>query len=163
MKFAIAVVVLTTVVGVYSDDSIPALPIGSKGLSPQEIVKIKDVIAKVAGPKVADVLTKLVASLANGVLQRTPRQGVLDNVTKLLIQLFKPNVKDGNALSDGKIKNLTPADQKALQTILNRTVGPYTASNIVRILATVTNGLVGKIPLSKIIQGVTVQITNLIK
>lgn len=147
MKFAIAVVVPTTVVGVYSNDLIPGVSTVGKGLSVEDLEQIKTIIAGSTGPNAAKLLTELVVSLANG---RNPLQDVPDKAKKILGQLF-----EGGDKNSSKIKNLTPADQKALHTILNRTVGPYTSAYVVRTLALVTNGLLTKIPLNKIIQGVT--------
>lgn len=98
-----------------------------------------------------------------------PLRGLLHEVTGLLVKTLKSrgfvenllaggdaNAFDANTKgSNGKLKNIPPADQARLFKILRRTVGPYTANYIVRTVSIAVNGLLGKIPLNKILHGVT--------
>lgn len=168
MKFAIvAIVLLATVVGVYSQAAKAA--VNPKNLTPKEIAEIQAVLTKIVGPKLSKTVTKLIVSLANGILGGVPLKGVLRSVVQLLVKLLKShgilakllgggnsNAAGGGAKgANGQLKNLTPADQQRLIAILSRTLGPYTASYIVKLVATLVDGLLGKIPLHSILHSVT--------
>lgn len=142
---------------------------GAKGnLTHKQIVEIEAILTKIVGPKLAKVLIDLVVTLVNGLLGRIPLHSLLKIVVKLLQNLLKshgilakllgggnPGAANGGPKTpDGKLKNLTPADQERLIAILSRTVGPYTARTVVKLLATLIDGLLGKIPLNKILHGV---------
>lgn len=75
-----------------------------------------------------------------------------------------PNVYNANVKgTNGKSKNLSPADQARIFKILNRTVGPYTANYIVRVVAIAINGILGRIPINQILHGVTGLVENVAK
>lgn len=138
-------------------------------LTSKQIAEIEAILTKIVGPKLAKVLVDLVVTLINGLLGRVPLRSLLKIVVKLLKNLLgshgilkkslgggNPDAANGGAkTSDGKIKNLTPADQARLIAILSRTVGPYTARTVVKLLATIIDGLLGKLPLEQILHGVT--------
>lgn len=147
---------------------------GQKGLSPKEIAQIYGILTRIVGPKIAKLATKLIVVLVNKVLKGLPIKVVVNLVGKLLkpggilekiLGGGKANAGGGGATQpNGKPKNLTPADRKALMAILNRTVGPYTSKYIVDIVGILLNGnLLGKIPLHALIHGVTGLVGNLLK
>lgn len=163
MKFAIvAMVLLATVAGVYSQAG-GAAAATPKNLSPQDQVKIQAILTKIVGPKLSKTVTQLVASLANGVLGGVPLNGVIHPVSQLLVKLLKSHGTlakllgggNANAANGPNAKNLTPADQARLAKILNRTLGPYTSKYIVKTVATLVDGLLGKIPLGSLLHSVT--------
>lgn len=184
MKFAIVVLLLATVVGVYSQGGAlgqVAKGAGGKGapknLSQKDIVEIFAVLTKVLGPKLAGLVTKLLVSLANNVLRGVPIQSLLHGVTQLVTKLLKPGgiltklLAGGNKdafskspkQANGKPKNLTPADQEKLEEILSRTVGPFTSKYLVKTVATLVNGLLGKLPLNQLLHGVSRLVKGLLK
>lgn len=136
-------------------------PKGKQNLSPQEITEIESILTKIVGPKLAHTVTKLIVTLVNGLLKKVPLSSLLKMVVKLLGKLLKSHgllakLLSGGNLSasgggpkqkNGKPKNLTPADQARLVAILSRTVGTYTAKYVVKLVANLTNGLLGKVPL----------------
>lgn len=68
----------------------------------------------------------------------------------------KAGAAEGGAKgANGKLKNLAPADQARLIAILSRTVSPYTARFVVKLIATLVDGLLGKIPLHKPLHSAT--------
>lgn len=168
MKFAIVVLLLATVVGVYSQGAKGAKG-GPKNLPPQDIAEIYEVLKKVVGPKLARLVTTLLVTLANNVLRGVPLRSVLHGVVKLLSKLLRPGGILSNLLSggnkgtlsknpkqaNGQRKNLSPADRAKLQKVLSRTVGPYTSKYLVDLVANLVNGLLGKVPLDKLLHGVT--------
>lgn len=167
MKFAIvAIVLLATVTEIYSQEAVSA---GPKNLPPQDIKEISKILTRIVGPKLSATLTSLIVSLANGVLNKVPLRGVVHSVAGLVIKLLKshgilekilgggnPNAAKGGANgANGQPKNLTPEDQERLIKILNRTVGPYTSRYIVKTVALLLDGLLGKIPLHALIHSLT--------
>lgn len=139
---------------------------GKPNLSAEDLTKLNTILKRVGGPKVSGMLVKLTAALANKVLKGVPVSALLKPVVALTYKLAKQGgdlekiLAGGNAAAlQGKGNNLTPADQKALFDVLNRTVGPYAASFIVRTVGVVANGLLGKLHLGKLTEGVT----NLVK
>lgn len=141
---------------------------GGKNLSPQQIQEIQAVLTKVVGPKLAGVVTKILVVLVNGLLKKVPLSQLLKVVIKLVVKLLKSNglltklLSGGNAKAseggpkqkNGKPKNLTPADQAKLIAILTPTVGPYTSKYVVKLVAHLTDGLLGKVPLHALLHGV---------
>lgn len=169
MKFAIVVILLlAATIGVYGGGATKADG-KPKNITPKEITEIKTILTKVVGPKLANLVTKLVVTLANGLLKKIPLHSVVKVVVQLLVKLLKShgilekllgggnsNAAGGGAKgANGKLKNLTPADQAKLTAILSRTLGPYTSRYVVKLVATLVDGLLGNVPLNKILHGVT--------
>ena len=180
MKVAIVALLLVAVVGVFSEPQINiganvgiggAAAKGGKNLSAQDIAEIQAILTKIVGTKLSGGVTKLVATLVNGALGKIPLRGVLHSVTGLLFKLLKDGGVvekllgggNANAAKGPNAKNLTPADQAQLTAILNRTVGPFTSKFIVKTVATTVDGLLGKIPLGKLLHGVTGLVGKLLK
>lgn len=130
------------------------------------------------------MLVKLISAIVNGALGHINLHSILGLVPKLLIKLLghgkgllgstgivgkvlgggHPEQAKGSAKTpEGKLKNLTPEDQERLRQILSRTVGPYTASNVVHLVAVLCDGLLGKLPLNKLLHGVGGLVNNLLK
>lgn len=145
MKFAIVIVLLASAVCVYSQASGQG-----QNLSAQDVAVIQNILNKIVGPKLSKVLTKLIGLLVNGAFDKVK----IGSVMPLVIN-FLTSGSNANAASGSTIKIFTPADQKALFSVLSRTVGPYTASNIVETVGVLVNGLSGKIPLNTILHRVT--------
>lgn len=131
---------------------------GKPNLSAEDLTKLNTILKRVGGPKVSGMLVKLTAALANKVLKGVPVSALLKPVVALTYKLAKQGgdlekiLAGGNAAAlQGKGNNLTPADQKALFDVLNRTVGPYAASFIVRTVGVVANGLLGKLHVEELI------------
>lgn len=142
--------------------------------STQDMAEIQTILQNIVGPKISTAVTKLVAYLVNGALSGIPISGLMNGATKILVKLLQPrgivekilaggdkNVFNANVKgTNGKPKNLSPADQARIFKILNRTVGPYTANYIVRIVTIAINGILGRIPLNKVLHGVTGLVEN---
>lgn len=178
MKFIIAVVLLAAVVGVYSEpqqaSASPKAKAGSKNISDADIATIQAILTKIVGPKIATFATNLIKSLVNGSLAGLPISGLTRAAVNVLNNLLKskgtvesllaggdPNAFNANAKgANGKPKNLSPADQARIFKILRRTVGAFTANYIVRITAIAINGIIGRIPLQKLLHSVTGIVEN---
>lgn len=109
------------------------------------------------GPKLAGAVTKLVVTLIN---KLGPLGKLLKPVIKLLPKLLgndkellghvgalfkilaggKTDLADRAILPNGKPAPFPPAEQHKLAATLTRTVGPYTARNVVHVLAVIING-----------------------
>ena len=159
MKFAIVALLLVAVAGMHSVSGGAAAP---TNLSPADAAQIRAILTKALGSKIGNGATKLVSQIANGVLKKIPLKGILHPVVGLVNKLAKNGGAIEKILGGGNAKaakgpnakNLTPADQAKLTAILNRTVGPYTSAYTVKLVATLADGLLGKIPLSKILKPV---------
>lgn len=64
--------------------------------------------------------------------------------------------------ANGKLKNLTRADQARLNAVLSRPLGDNTSKTIVKLVATLVNGLLGPLPLYDILHPVTGLVENLL-
>jgi len=181
MKFLIAVVLLAAVAGVYSEPAITAdinAAVGGGGakgakggsLSPQAIAQLEEILTRAAGPKVSKLAVKLLTTLTNKVLKGIPLGKVLGPVVNLVHKTAKSGgsleklLAGGNAKAlKGKGNNISPADQAALEKVLARTVGPYTAKYLVQTVAIASNGLLGKLHLGKLLHGVGGLVKNVAK
>lgn len=184
MKFFIAVILLAAVVGVYSESQQIVTETsakaggagkGPKNLSEADITEIEAILRKIVGPKLSGLVTELVSKLANSVLGGLPLGALFRETTGLVSSLLKSGGTVENLLaggdqtaynanekgSNGKIKNLTPQDQAKVFKILRRTLGPFTANYLVRIIGITTNGLLGNIPLNQLVHGVGGLVKNL--
>lgn len=102
-----------------------------KNLTPQEIIEIETILTKIVGPKLAKTLTKLVLTLINHLLGHLPLHSIHKIVVELLVKIFNSHgilaklLAKSNAAgvgakdANGKLKNLTPADQARLITIFS--------------------------------------------
>lgn len=147
-----------------------------KSLSPQDITEIESILTKIVGPKLAKIITHLLIALVNGLLRKIPIHEVIEIVVKLLVKLLKshgilskvltggkPGTVGGSAKqANGKLKNLTPADQARLTAILNKILGPYTSKYLVVVVTQLINGLLGKLPLHSVLHSVTGLLTHLL-
>lgn len=184
MKCAIAVALLVAVIGVYSEEqstigsalgSLVNTPSSSglavnENLTPQDLTEIQTIFNEVLGPQLSTSMTELVATLVNGTLGKVPVNSVVHKVVELSVKLLKTNgvvnkllgggnsnaAGGGTINTNGQLKNLTPDDQAGLIKTLSRYLGPYTAMNIVKLVANLTNGLVSKVPLHGLLHGVSV-------
>lgn len=142
----------------------------------KEILEIEVILTKLVGPQLAKVVTELVVTLVNGLLGHVPLRILLKNVVQLLVNLLKshgllakllssgnPKTSSGSATcSNGKLKNLTPADQERLIAILSRVLGPYTPRTVVQLVGTLFNGLLCGLPLRQLLHGVVGLLDNLL-
>lgn len=154
-----------------------------KNLTPVQIAEITAILTKVVGPKLAHFIVKIVVIITNGLLGKVPLHSILKVVVKLLIKLLggpkgllgskglvgkllgggHPQQADAAKQKNGKLTNLTPEDQRKLTIILSQTLGPYTSSNVVHLIAVLIDGVLGKIPLNKLLHGVGGLVGNLLK
>lgn len=98
-----------------------------------------------------------------------PLRGLLQIVVKLLKDLLKPSglinelLGGGNPhaaggksrCENGKLKNLTPADQERLIKILSRVLGKDLPRTVVKLVATLVNGLLCGLPIHQILHTIT--------
>lgn len=129
---------------------------GGKNLSQQQIEDIFDILKKIVGPKLAKLVTGLLVGLANGALGKVHIGGLIGPVIKLIDTLLRNHGTVENLLAGGNPKalsgnNFPPAEQARLAEIFNQTVGPYTSKYLVKLTALLINGLLGKIPLGKLL------------
>lgn len=129
-------------------------------------MEIEVILTKIVGPKFAKVVNDLVVTLVNGLLGKVLLRSTLKVVLRFLVKLLKshgilakllgggnPDVANGGPKGpDGKLKNLTPADQERLIAILAGTVGPYAARTVVKLVATLVDGSLGKLPLNTVLR-----------
>lgn len=168
MKFAVVVLLLVIVVCAHGQSSAKGATgvkgaQGSGNLSPSDIAEIQNGLTLIVGPRLSKLLTNVFVLLANGLTAGLPLKGVAHLVVQLMLKVLAANgiaeqVATGfnsdprtksNYQSDGKPKNLPPAEQQRLIDILKRTFGVYLATYMVRVVNNLFNGLLAKIPLKQ--------------
>lgn len=170
MKFVIVAVLLATVVGTYGQSvnagakagANAAIGGGNNAADAAGPGALNAVLTRILGPKLALTVSKLILALKKVPLIRP----VIRLVLKPLIALLKKaggvdklvsggdtNAPNKATQANGKPTNLPPAQQKELETILERTLGRYTAPYVVELCALLADGrIAGKLPLNKILR-----------
>lgn len=181
MKFVIVAVLLAAVVGTYGASvniganagANAAIGGGKNAAAAADAAKLNEVLTRILGPRLAATVSNLISLLAKNPLLRL----VIHSIPKLLIILLKSggvveklvsggdtNAPNKPTKANGKPANLTPQDQATLETVLERTVGPFTAPYVVRIIALLADGKVlGELPLDEILKTVIGLVQRLAK
>ncbi|KAJ7222202.1 hypothetical protein GGX14DRAFT_388035 [Mycena pura] len=157
-------------------------PATTPNLTPADQTDILQILTRALGPRLGSDMAKLVARMSNRILNKIPLTGVIHSVVTLVNKLLRPGGTLEELLGGGHPDvscggREEPLDQRSIQARAdshpNSGVSsflflphpflalhlppnmPYTAKYIVKVVATISDGLLGKIPLSQALNAVT--------